>query len=89
MDLVGPWPPAARMPEAHGERGKEDATMDPNACVCNILSALAANASEDALAGLAYLRNWISGGGFTPYGWTKEECAAFVTACTFMAETCR
>lgn len=63
--------------------------MDPNACVCNILSALADDANDDALSGLAYLRVWIAGGGFRPYGWGPDECAAFVTACTSMAEACK
>lgn len=62
--------------------------MDPAACVGRILSALAADDNDEALSACADLREWIAHGGFRPYGWSPECCAAFITACWKMAEAC-
>jgi hypothetical protein len=55
--------------------------MDPEASVRGILSGIAHGDLDRADDCLDALRGWIRGGGFKPYQWTADECAAFVTAC--------
>lgn len=60
--------------------------MDPEATVCAILSAASRMDGSAVTDGIEALRGWLSRGGFRPYGWTRDEVAAFCAAFVVIGE---